>query len=366
VHYPELEIDMNIEIVTTPNRTLKETGFGSIIACASVLNAVNKLGHSVELNVCTSEQDLINIVSKKPDLVILAVKYLPVKDGDDIWLSEFFENRGINFTGSLRHTIKFDSDKVSAKLHLTQCGIKNAKFFTATPGQFTSKHDLPIPFPLFLKPQDAANGNGVDDASLVKTFEEFERKLCSLSELYHQPVLVEEYLDGDEFTCSIINTKSHGLIVSVIEVIPPESKDGLRILGAKTKQEDSETFKRTANNPLIRKIRRLAVDSFMHLGIRDFARIDIKTNKLGECFFMEANLVPGMTPDSSYFPKAFLMAQKFSYDKVVQLIIEGGINRVPSTLAYAKDYKMDIIPDKSMFQVFKQQCNRTFNRRNSL
>ena len=357
---------MNIEIVTTPNATLKETGFGSIDACTNVYNAVEKMGHVVGLNVCTSEQDLYSVVTKEPDLVILAVKYLSIKDGDDIWLSEYFQNHSINFTGSLRSTINFDSNKVSAKLHLNQRGVKTAKFFTATPGQFTSKHELPISFPLFLKPQDAANGNGIDDFSLVNSFEEYELKLSSLSEIYQQPVLVEEYLDGQEFTCAIIKTKSHGLIVSVIEVIPPESKNGLRILGEKAKKEDTETFRKTENNPLISKIKKLAVDSFCHLGVKDFGRIDIKTNTLGECFFMEANLIPGMSSSTSYFPKACHIAKDYSYEKVIQLVIEGGINRVKPTLVLGKDYALNIYPKKSMYQVLLQRCTQAFNGGNIL
>lgn len=353
---------MKIQIVTTPNGTLKETGFGSIAACHSVAQAVAKLSHSVELSVCTSENDLYDVVTKEPDLVILAVKYLPVSDGEDIWLSEFFDKHGINFTGSLRGAINFDSDKIAAKLHLNNLGIKTAKFFTATPGQFSSKNELPIVFPLFLKPQDAANGNGIDDLSLVNNFEEFEHKLLSLTELYQQPVLVEEYLDGKEFTCALVNTKSSGLIVSVIEVIPPESKNGLRILGEKTKKEDTETFRKGDNNKMMINVKKLAIDAFHHLGVRDFGRIDIKTNKLGECFFMEANLVPGMTSGSSYFPKAFQLVQHFSYDRVVQLLIDGGLNRVPSKLSYAKDYAQEIIPQKSMLHVLFKRYNQVINR----
>ena len=43
---------MQIEIVTTPNEKLKETGFGSLKACRSVLDSIKKMGHTVELNVC--------------------------------------------------------------------------------------------------------------------------------------------------------------------------------------------------------------------------------------------------------------------------------------------------------------------------
>ena len=190
---------MNIEIITTNNEALKETGFGTIKSCQSVLASINKMGHSVTLNVCQTLQDLNDVVKRKPDLVVLAVKYIVLKDEENIWLSEFFANNGVNYSGSTRGTLMFDSDKVLAKSYLKEKGINTANYFTATPGQYKRDSDLPIRYPLFLKPLNAANGNGIDDLSFVNNFSEFESKVLSLHELFHLPVLVEEYLDGQEF-----------------------------------------------------------------------------------------------------------------------------------------------------------------------
>ena len=43
---------------------------------------------------------------------------------------------------------------------------------------------------------------------------------------------------------------------------------------------------------------------------------------------MEANLVPGMTYGSSYFPEACNIAHEFAYDKVIELLLAGGLARV--------------------------------------
>jgi D-alanine-D-alanine ligase len=168
---------MNIEIVTTNNSGLKETGFGAINACNSVLASVRKLGHNARLNVCGTEKSLDEIARREPDLVILAVKYIAIPGQNAIWLSEYFANKSINFSGSPRGVLEYDSSKVLAKAHLNKCGVRTARFFTAVPGQHKSVSDLPLSFPLFLKPSDAANGNGVDDFSFVINFEEFQKKV---------------------------------------------------------------------------------------------------------------------------------------------------------------------------------------------
>lgn len=320
---------MKIEIVTTPNDEMKETGFGTLKACYSIYRSIKKMGYDVKLNQCTTEYDLKEVVKRKPDLVIVAVKYLSLPNSKKIWLSAYFEENEINFSGSSVEILKFDSDKVLAKAFLIKKGIKTAQYFTAVPGEYTDESMLPLKYPLFLKPMDAANGNGIDDLSFVNSFAEFESKVSSLYRQYSLPVLAEEYLDGKEFTVGVISTKNSGFIVSPIEVVPLESGNGLRILGEKAKKDDLEELKKSENHPMTEKIKELAVDVFTNLGIRDFARIDIKTNQNGECFFMEANLVPGMTDLSSYFPKAFEIEHQLSYDDVIHLILENGIGRVP-------------------------------------
>lgn len=318
---------MKIEIITTPNKKLKETGFGSINACQGMLSAISKMGHAVQLTVCKTKADLGNIIARKPDLVVLAVKYIPTDNDGDIWLSEYFMRYEMNFTGSFRNILEFDSNKVLAKTILQNKGIVTAKYFTTVPGKHSSGNELPIKFPLFLKPIDAANGNGIDDSSWVKNFSEFEAKVLSLYELFSQPILVEEYLDGREFTVAIISKSNGKFIVSAIEIIPPESKSGLRILGLKVKRDNTEALKKIENIEILNKVKQLALNSFINLGIRDFARIDIKSNKNGDCFFMEANLVPGLTPDSSYFPKSCEIEFGLTYDEVIHLMLDNALYR---------------------------------------
>jgi len=328
---------MHIEIITTPNETLKESGFGAINACQSVLDVIKQIGLSASLSICKTKNDLDKIVKRKPDLVILAVKYIPALENDntsegDIWLSEYFAHHGINFTGSSRQTLKFDSNKVLAKTHLKNKGIKTANYFIAVPGQYKTENELPVTFPLFLKPLDAANGNGIDDLSYVNTFTEYENKIVSLYETYHQPILAEEYLDGREFTVSVINTSDENLVVSAVEVIPPTSAHGLRILGSQAKKDNSENLIEIVDEEVLNRVTALAINAFNALGVRDFGRIDIKTDNHGECFFMEANLVPGMTFGTSYFPKACKIANELTYDKVVELLLAGGLARAASTM----------------------------------
>ena len=119
---------MNIVIVTTPNSELKETGFGTIRSCEHVLASIKEAGHTCSLSSCRTKYELEMVVKKKPDLVVLGVKYLSIEDEKNIWLSGFFSSHDINFTGSLRDVLQFDSDKISAKRQVNKHKIKTSGF----------------------------------------------------------------------------------------------------------------------------------------------------------------------------------------------------------------------------------------------
>lgn len=242
-----------------------------------------------------------------------------------LWLSEYFDQRNVSYTGSPKAILLYDSNKVVAKKQVLSQGIATANFFVTFPGEYTTENDLPMPFPLFVKPLDAANGNGVDIGSIVHNFRQFQDKVANLHDEFDELILVEKYLDGREFTVSLI--EDHGnLIVSPIELIPPD-EDGFRILGTKAKTENSEILKRISDPKILADVIDIAKRSFIALGARDFGRIDIKMDDHGRCHFIEANLVPGMTIGSSYFPRACEMNSSLGYDKVVRLMIQGAVAR---------------------------------------
>ncbi|MCC3859927.1 hypothetical protein [Pseudemcibacter aquimaris] len=316
---------MNIEIITNINNNLKETGFGPFHACNNVKHSLLRMNHSAIVTVCYGPSDLEAVVKRKPDIVVLAVKYLIIQGGEFIWLSDFFDKHGISYTGSARNTLQYDSNKILGKERVSAEEIPTGKYFTSLPDQYKNAEDLPLPFPLFLKPSGSANGNGVDRQSLVYNFSEFKAKVEALYEEYMEPILVEEYLDGLEFTVSII--ASGGRLMAIpIEITPPK-EGGIRILGSKVKTENSEILSRIIDGRTLKMVKEIAKNSFKALGIRDFGRIDIKMDKHGNCHFMEANLVPGLKQASSYFPRACKIAADLEYDDLICLMIQGAIER---------------------------------------
>lgn len=323
---------MNIEIITTPTKDLLESGFGNYKSCQNVLNSIQRMGHNCRLRSCRTLLDLKKVSWRNPDLVVLAVKYIKLDCGEKVWLSEFFSQCSIAHTGSSRHALEYDSNKALAKHYLKRKGIPTAEFFLAAVGQYRQQDKLPIEYPLFLKPNLAANGNGVSDLSFVSCYKDFNQKIYSLQKSYGEPILVERYLSGREYTVAILDTAKGPPIVSGVEIFPPISDKGHRILTGKIKRDNSEALVEITDNKVKDIVSKIAMDAYVELGAEGFARIDIKADSSGKLYFIEANLVPGMTRESSYFPEAFRIGLKQSYDETIAHMIEHSLNnKVPTS-----------------------------------
>ena len=130
----------------------------------------------------------------------------------------------------------------------------------------------------------------------------------------------------------MITSKCGELFDSAVEVVPPKSNRGHRILSGNVKAQNTEVLKKITDKKIKSGIRKIAFEVFISLGIEGFARIDIKTNADGKCFFMEANLVPGMSSGSSYFPEACRIDRGLSYDQTISHIVEYCLSKKLKTM----------------------------------
>lgn len=320
---------MKIIIVTTEKDDLKETGFGGVPACLAIKESLKKRFGNIRISVCGRENDMEVVAQNCPDLVILAAKYIPNIKGNKKWFSEYFEANKINYTGSKRLSLGIGSNKTWAKEAIVKQGIKTAPFIIINKSSFPGEEDISIEYPLFVKPLDAANGNGIDENSLVHNYQELRIKSEQLFHKYGVQVLAEKYLNGREFTVAVIeDAAKHKYCVSPIEIIAPKNKFGVRMLGEKVKQCNVEELKKVDDEVLRQKLIKIALRCFKALDARDFARIDIKQDENNSCNFLEANLVPGMTEGSSYFPKAFEIDKGIGYTEVIRLMLKSAMSRV--------------------------------------
>ena len=332
------KLSNRIAVITSGQDNHKETGFGSSLTCEVVFQAISERYKDVSFHRVTTIESLHEIVREAPDLVVLCSKYLfAAESREKIWYSEFFLNKNINFTGSIRESLEFDSNKSKAKTFLQNFGIATADFFIALPNQYEAEADLPLNFPLFIKPVDAANGNGIDENSIVRDFESYHDKVSKLFASFGTGALVEQELSGKEYTIAILDDRESSVQhVMPLEITAPKNCKGDRLLGHEAKQKNEEQLT-LVPEPLHSELRQFAIRIFDLLGARDFGRIDIKLDAYGTPHFLEVNLVPGMTPSTSYFPRALSYLNSsggtlstpngMTHSEVALKMVELGLNR---------------------------------------
>jgi len=324
-------------------------GFGSVRNCMNVFSALNEKYTHVNFNIIRTRSDLDKIIVRKPDLVFSGIKYVVFDEKeitknlkDKIWISEFFDNVGINYTGSGTEAIKLEFSKDAAKKRVAEYGINTASYFVAEPGMYETADELPVSFPLFIKPLREGDGKGIGIDSIIYDFESYQNKVQSIYTSFKQSALVEKYLSGREFTVSILGSDYNNEPITMpAEITFPGKNSHERILGYETKKENREMVIAIDDEDIFKSVASIAKRSFKALGARDFGRIDIIMDENDCPYFIEANLVPGMTQrpndkDSSYFPRACFINSHITYQETVQRIAEIAFNRLEGRLIHER------------------------------
>ena len=107
-----------------------------------------------------------------------------------------------------------------------------------------------------------------------------------------------------------------------IELIAPQDKFGMRILGRNVKNSNKECVKKIIEKKLEYRIKKLAINAFHSLGARDYARIDIRLDTQGNPHFLEANLIPSLIQGYGSFPKACLLNINMDYEVMILHIVK--------------------------------------------
>lgn len=157
-------------------------------------------------------------------------------------------------------------------------------------------------YPLFAKPLAEGTGKGVDGASCCAEPQRLARTCQALWTRFRQPVLVEEYLPGREFTVGLVGNGPEARVLGVMEVLLlTDVEQGA--YGALNKEECERLVSyRLVDDPQARRAAEVALAAYRGLGVRDGARLDLRAAADGEVHFIEANPLAGLHPEHSDLP----------------------------------------------------------------
>lgn len=327
------KINKHIEIARAGDTRNSSMGLKS---CEMIYDVLSEHYEKVGITMIHNIDDLDKLVEKAPDLVFLGIKNMPGEitelnnDPNKVWVSEYLEQRGTNYTGSTKTAIELDFDKSLAKKLVNDCGLSTAPYFMAKVGLYEKEQDLPLSFPLFVKPPNEGGGRGIGKNSVVRNFLAYEKQIKLISTRFGSYSLAETYLKGREFSVALLgNGYDKDLLAMPVELIAKANHRGDKILSEEIKSADSESVIAISDIEVHKKVVKLAKDVYKVLGARDYGRIDIRMDEDGAAFFLEANLIPGLAMHdfTSYFTSACKINQSMSHPQMILKIAELGLAR---------------------------------------
>lgn len=329
----------HIEIVRSTTKGLSSI---SKVSCDAIVAVLAKHFTKVGVTHVNTVADLQSLVATRPDLVFLGMEFIPANpilglaDPSRIWLSDVFDSHAISYTGSGQAAHELQRDKPLAKQKVLDANHLTAAFCVIKQGQSLHKKDVPLQFPLFVKPTNRGGGLGIDSDSVAHNFEQVRSKVHSIINKLQSDALIEEYLPGREFSVAILKDEySAELLAMPIELIAPPDKNGSRLLSGRIKSLNAEQALGVTDPVLKAKVVALALAVFRALGARDYGRIDIRLDAAGMPHFLEANLIPSLIKGYGSFPKACVLNVGLEFEPMILQIVKLGLARKMGNAANA-------------------------------
>lgn len=257
-------------------------------------------------------------VFKKIDFAFLA---LHGEFGEDGKIQGLLDFHNISYSGSGAAASSLGMDKLRSRELFKLAGLtvprtlhlKNGENNTSLIKFFTSKLTK---FPVVVKPRSRGSSIGVTIAGNDKTL----RKAINLAFQKDSDILIEEYINGTEVTCGVLDNFSNQkhFVLPVTQITPVKSK----FFDYKAKYKpgvSKEITPAQIDETSFKKVQSVALSAHQILGCRGYSRADmlIRNNSV---YLLEVNTLPGLTATSLLPQQAAAAGLSFSQllDKIIE------------------------------------------------
>jgi D-alanine-D-alanine ligase-like ATP-grasp enzyme len=241
----------------------------------------------VFLNKLTTYQQLKNLAHKKYDIFInLCEGYLEWKV-PSIDVIHALDLLNLPYTGP--NAVLYDPPKPLMKYVAYCAGVKTPNSVVVTDVHSIEADIKDLHFPLFVKPAKAGDSLGIDEASLVTTKEELINKTNALIVDY-EDVLIEEYIDGREFTV-LVAADADGKncrIFKPVEYVFPKNRR-FKTYTLKTSELHTDTNVPCEDPSVQTALKDASARIFKAFGGVGYARLDFRMDAKMEIYFLEIN-----------------------------------------------------------------------------
>lgn len=296
-----------------------------------------KSKHADVLLVPVSEDTIDEIFRVKADCIFTLIEW----DGMDMPLflraMSLIKRTGIPFTGSsLTATTKL-SDKVRMKEALDVAGIPTPRWQEFRDGTEAVRRDFR--YPVIMKLALTHCSIGLTRNAVVDKPEDLAAHVKKHIATHHQPVYVEEFIDGREFQVTIIeendgpaSPRGEPKVLPPAEIIFKKGgKDSFLTFESRWNEKHPDyhlsSVKLAEVSPYLKKrLEDVSLAAFRSLGFGDYARMDIRTRG-EEPYILEANTNPGLGDSDEYGMTISYKAVGWTFADFCWKIVESCLRR---------------------------------------
>ena len=287
-NYPE---PVNKKLESTHNNVIK-----------SIASAIKRLGF--EVNCVEANNELEEYISISRPQFVFNVSNKEIHKSGFAFTPSLLDKLRIPYTGSNAEICVSAFNKNKTKQILQKAGIPTSKYCViANP----NKIQIPdyLSFPLFIKPVRGGCSQGIYKQNLVFSKRSCKEIISNTIRQSKQPVLVEEFLPGREFTVGILGNNPPRILPILEYVYDTPERSNYLFRSFIRKMIEGKSEIKSCPAILSKKeegrIRALAVKTYQAIGCRDYARIDFRYDKDGIPHVLEVNALPSLIPNGSSF-----------------------------------------------------------------
>ena len=270
-----------------------------------VADALIEYGASVELR--EPDQDLLaNIKKDKPDVIW---PVLHGATGEDGALRDILALTGVPFVGATASAARLAWDKSIAKVLVGGQGIQTPASVTLPRDTFKELDaesvlkaiSASLTLPVVVKPARSGSAQGV---TMVTKADQLPAAMID-AYVYCDVAIVEKAVEGTELAISVIDLGAGPIALPAVEIEPIDGHFGYQ--ERYTAGETNYYVPARLTKAVVEKASAMAIKAHHALGLRHLSRIDMIVDKKGTPWFLEANVLPGLT-ETSLLPQAVLAA----------------------------------------------------------
>lgn len=296
----------------------------------ALADAISALGHQV-LPIGGGKEFIDNILREHVDFVFNIAEGRGSYRSREAQVPSILEMLSIPYSGSDPQCLAVCLDKPLTKTIVSNAGISTPNWRVVSDIEDMEHVDWKgFRFPAFVKPAYEGSSKGILGGCRVTEQKMIREPVINLLERYNQPVLIEEYIDGEEITVGIVGNHPPK-IVGIMRVVPRQKTECfIYSLEVKRDWERLVEYECPAklSEAAIQAISDAALKIFKVLGCRDISRVDFRVDAEGTPFFLEINPLPGLNPHSGDLP---IMAGRtgWKYRELIAAALNAALSRYP-------------------------------------